>query len=200
MKCSNCNFEVSAKMTHAIDQNICPGCGNNIIPQEKLAQIKELKRVLSLNKITSDESFDAKIIDRVSTIIADHFDLKQASAVNDPDTIVEIPQSTEAQVSQPVQQTEQTSSSEGQQVSSPPTQQTEQVAQQDGPALDRDIIFEETKKQIEEEGVKDLMKDWYPPEEIDAVMKTAGKGATARKYDQIQSTSSGKNKIIRRVD
>jgi len=47
MKCRSCNFEISPELKHAIAQNVCPSCGNQIMDEELLALIEDLEQTIS---------------------------------------------------------------------------------------------------------------------------------------------------------
>jgi hypothetical protein len=192
MKCNNCKFEVSPSMTHAVDQNICPCCGKELVPAAKLAQIKELKRVLALNKITSEADLDIKIIDRVVSILCDYFKFEPLTTG-------------EAIVIQPIVATAATTVQPPEKVA--PVQP---IAPQPAPTrdLDRERVFEETRAQIENEDAAEIMKEWYPPEVVasadlseKAIQKLqAARGAVPKFMEEVDPRSRGKNSSIRRAE
>ena len=58
MKCKSCQEEVSQKFNHAISVNICPYCGQEIVPLELQAALADLKEVMKATEQFKEEIFD----------------------------------------------------------------------------------------------------------------------------------------------
>ena len=70
MICANCKTEVPPSFEHAIAQNMCPKCGQEIMPGEKLAAFRSLKEELLKLELSLDKN---ETIERIVMYLIDHY-------------------------------------------------------------------------------------------------------------------------------
>lgn len=75
MKCKSCNNNVSSSMQFAMEANQCPFCGNKILSEFELKQIKLLTTYLNSIKFVTNFENDLLIKDRIIEVILSKFDL-----------------------------------------------------------------------------------------------------------------------------
>jgi hypothetical protein len=93
MQCVTCNMEINPKWTHAIDINICPFCGQNIMEEHLKNLLVSLKKTMDSLQSYTDQlndwmlsnynyiKTDSKLI--INYIPTDYIDnLKKKSAIN----------------------------------------------------------------------------------------------------------------------
>lgn len=78
MRCQQCEVDVSLDFTYAIEANLCPKCGNDIMSSERHDQylflIQDLKRVL---QVTSNPNINQKIVNQVSSVLMDSYKFRK---------------------------------------------------------------------------------------------------------------------------
>lgn len=47
MKCKNCSAEIAPQWTHAINSNVCPSCGDEIMSKDELGVLAEVRDAVS---------------------------------------------------------------------------------------------------------------------------------------------------------
>lgn len=62
MKCKSCNETISQKFAHALASNVCPMCGNEIMPLELQVALSELREVFK-----GAPSYHTELLDWLST-------------------------------------------------------------------------------------------------------------------------------------
>jgi|GEM_PF-5403973 len=88
MLCQECQFEITAQMTHAVRQNNCPACGAKIMSAEKMQQYRQLRQVLTQHQLTNNPVVEAKLREKIIALVLQHFELTLVQTVEmDPDLI-----------------------------------------------------------------------------------------------------------------
>ena len=80
MFCMECNLDISTDFNFAIENNVCPRCGNQIMPDEKLENFLILIDDLRSNvDLTEDQDINEEIIGRISWHLLENYDFSRAS-------------------------------------------------------------------------------------------------------------------------
>lgn len=85
MKCGSCNIEISKEFKVAIAKNICPACGNAILPSGNLAAFVPLCDLLlsqlpAIMDSRATPSGDAEAAEKMATLIITNFNVSAKSA------------------------------------------------------------------------------------------------------------------------
>lgn len=102
MKCINCQVDIDPKWKHAVQNNICPSCGENIMPEDLKEKIISLKSLIDSFKETYPEQLDDLLLSNYLYVRTDSdrikdFYPKQSTSVNDPGIINSAVQSVQDQ-------------------------------------------------------------------------------------------------------
>lgn len=80
MFCMECNLDISTDFSFAIENNVCPRCGHQIMPDEKLENFLVLIDDLRSNvDLTEDQDINEEIIGRISWHLLENYDFSKAS-------------------------------------------------------------------------------------------------------------------------
>lgn len=70
MNCATCKTELSPTFKHAFAQNLCPACGGNIMDEEALAMIEDLKTTISSEAMLKEDT-----VQKIAMSIVARYDL-----------------------------------------------------------------------------------------------------------------------------
>jgi hypothetical protein len=77
MKCLSCQVDIDPKWKHAIDNNVCPFCGDHIIPEDLKNNIISLREVISCFKEKYSEQLDDLLFSNYNYVRTDSPRMKQ---------------------------------------------------------------------------------------------------------------------------
>tara|TARA_Y100000034_G_C6858373_1_gene390356 strand:+ start:524 stop:1003 length:480 start_codon:yes stop_codon:yes gene_type:complete len=87
--CKSCGFEINGNLTYSIKQNNCPACGNTLLDNEELREIKDIEAKLYRNGLT--KNIENNTIYLLSIFIFNEFLSKtrtiNSSKIESPDEI-----------------------------------------------------------------------------------------------------------------
>ena len=77
MKCLSCQVDIDPKWKHAIDNNVCPFCGDHIMPEDLKNNIISLREVISSFKEKYAEQLDDLLFSNYNYVKVDSVKFKQ---------------------------------------------------------------------------------------------------------------------------
>lgn len=98
MKCVSCKADVDMSMTHAIQMNICPYCGQGMLDKGAIALMSYLNRVVFVDSASQN----LKIVEKVTSIILNNFEIMPKKTV--PQTATSAAPQSAAPAPEPVAQ------------------------------------------------------------------------------------------------
>lgn len=82
MRCQACRTEISTEFTYAIQENLCPKCGSDIMAPEKHQQYLLLVQDLGVClQVTNDPTLNQNIISSVSSLLIEHYKFKKVKGI-----------------------------------------------------------------------------------------------------------------------
>jgi hypothetical protein len=77
MKCLSCQLDIDPKWKHAIDNNVCPFCGDHIMPEDLKNNIVSLREIISSFKEKYSEQLDDLLFSNYNYVRIDSPRMKQ---------------------------------------------------------------------------------------------------------------------------